>query len=323
MSVGIVLWGVKLIFYVQDIATARQFKCVIKGKVLDTDFNIKNRKERSPVVAGDIVDYEPTFTPSDTNTIGEGVILSRHERKNEIKRLKNNGRDVQTLTANIDRLFIIDSIYNPPLRTFFIDRMIFSADVMNIPVTIVINKIDLLDEHVKEFYHHVKEVYTNLGIDIIETSAASGIGLDTLNEKIGSQVVSFNGHSGVGKSSLIKACQPQHDSIKVGDISRKYDRGTHTTTFAQLYPTSQGGFITDTPGIREFSVFVDSPELVEWHFRDFDGFRDECHYPNCQHLDEPDCAVIAAVERGDIEPFRYESYLRMRETIEKLKDSKI
>ena len=131
------------------------------------------------------------------------------------------------------------------------------------------------------------------------------------------------GATGVGKSSLIKACQPQHDSIKVGDISRKYDRGTHTTTFAQLYPTSQGGFITDTPGIREFFVVVDSPELVEWHFRDFDGFRDECHYPNCQHLDEPDCAVIAAVEREDIEPFRYESYLRMRETIEKLKDSKI
>ncbi|MBP5706844.1 MAG: GTPase RsgA, partial [Spirochaetales bacterium] len=97
--------------------------------------------------------------------------MARQDRKNEIKRLKNSGRDVQTLAANIDRLFIIDSIYNPPLRTFFIDRMIFSADVMNIPITIVINKIDLIDEQIKEFYNHIKEVYTNLGIDIIETSA--------------------------------------------------------------------------------------------------------------------------------------------------------
>ncbi len=323
MGVGVVLWGVKSIFYVKDSHSGITFKCVIKGKVIDTDFNLKNRRQSSPIVAGDTVDFDEVFIPQDTSQVGEGVITNRHPRRNEIKRLKNNGREVQTLAANVDCLYIVDSIYNPPLRTFFIDRMLFSADVMNIPVVIVVNKFDLYDDKIRDFYQNIRQVYSNLGVDIVECSAVTGQGLDEIRRRIQNKIVSFNGHSGVGKSSLIKALEPQYDSIKIGTISTKYDRGTHTTTYAQLYATSNGGFIVDTPGIREFSIFVDSPEDVERHFRDFDPFRDNCKYPNCQHIDEPGCAVIPEVESQRIADFRYESYLRMRETIEKIQDSKI
>ena len=316
MSQGIVLWGVKSIFYILSFDDNREYKCVIKGKVIDTEFNIKNRRDVSPIIAGDIVEFDKTIN-------FEGVITKRFNRKNELKRLKNGGREVQTLVSNVDQILIVDSIYNPPLRSFFIDRILFTADVMSIPIKIVINKIDLIDSNIMEFYNYLKESYNRIGYEILEVSANKNIGIDLLKSIMKDKITSFTGRSGVGKSSLVRAVDLKYKDIKIGEVSKKYDRGVHTTTYAQLYPLSSGGFVVDTPGIREFSIFLDKPEDVEINFRDFDNIRDDCKYPNCQHLDEPGCAVREALEEKKIEPFRYESYLRMRETIEKLKDSRI
>ncbi|HOV15543.1 MAG TPA: ribosome small subunit-dependent GTPase A, partial [Spirochaetota bacterium] len=293
-----------------------EYKCVIKGKILDTDFNLKGRKDVSPLVVGDKVE----FIVVNGN---EGIITSRLKRSNEFKRLKNNGREIQTLVANVDYLIIVDSIENPPLRTFFIDRCLFTADYMKIPVIIVFNKIDLLDDNNKEFYYYIKQVYEKLGYKTLETSVEKNTGIDEIKLILKDKISSFNGRSGVGKSSLIKILEPQYSDIKIGKINEKYDRGSHTTTFARIYKLSEGGYLADTPGIRELAIFIDKKDDVENYFRDFDKYRSKCRFPNCQHIDEPDCHVIKALEKGKIEEFRYESYLRMRETVLKLKDSRI
>ena len=311
-----ILWGVKSIFYVSDIESGIEYKCLIKGKVLDTGFVIKNRKEISPLVVGDMVEFNYTGD-------NEGMITKRLPRINEFKRLKNNGREIQTIVANMDNLIIVDSIDNPPLRTFFIDRCLFSADYMHIPVTIVFNKIDLLNDGIKELYDHAKATYEKLGYKTLETSTVSGKGLTGLKNILKDNLSSFNGRSGVGKSSLIKAIEPDHSDIRIGEINTKYDRGTHTTTYAKIYPLSFGGRIADTPGIRELAVFIDKSDDVENYFRDFDDYRSDCRFQNCQHIDEPGCCVLQALEQDLIEEFRYESYLRIRETVVKLRDSRI
>jgi ribosome biogenesis GTPase / thiamine phosphate phosphatase len=316
MPKGIILWGVRSIFYVADNDTGIEYKCMIKGKILETGFKIKNRKEMSPLVAGDEVE----FTVVDGSN---GLIVTRYPRKNEFKRLKNSGREIQTIVANVDFMIVVDSIENPPLRTFFIDRCLFSADYMKIPVIIVFNKIDLINPGITEYYSNAKRTYENLGYRTVETSTFSGKGIEELTMILKGNLSSFNGRSGVGKSSLIKKIDPAHSDIKIGEINTKYDRGTHTTTYAKIYPLSTGGRIVDTPGIRELAVFIDKSDDVENYFRDFDDYRSGCRFQNCQHIDEPGCKVLEALEDGKIEEFRYESYLRIRETVLKLKDSRI
>ena len=308
--------GIKSIFYVLDPLENKVYQSTIKGKILDTEFAIKNRKELSPLVVGDRVKFEKI----DNKT---GRIISRDERKNEFRRLKNNGREIQTIVANLDYLIIVDSIETPPLRPFFIDRCILSADYMKIPILIVFNKIDLLNENNIELYKIVKNTYKNLNIETIDLSVVTNIGIDKLKEKIKDKLCSFNGRSGVGKSSIIKKIDERYNNIKTGELNKKFNRGRHTTTFSQVYPLSFGGYIIDTPGIRELAVYIDKPDDVEAFFRDFDKFRADCKFPTCQHIDEPDCKVLKALEDGMVEEFRYESYIRIRETIQKISDSEI
>ncbi len=308
--------GVRSIFYVLDKQENKIYQSTIKGKILDTEFSIKNRKELSPLVAGDRVRFEKI----DAKT---GRIISRYERKNEFRRLKNSGREIQTIVANLDYLIVVDSIDTPPLRPFFIDRCIISADYMKIPLLIVFNKIDLLNDDNRELYELAKNTYEKLNIETIDVSTVTNSGIDKLKDKIKDKLCSFNGRSGVGKSSIIKRIDEQYSKIRVGEINKKFNRGRHTTTFSQVYPLSFGGHIIDTPGIRELAVYIDKPNDVEAFFRDFDEFRADCRFPTCQHIDEPNCRVLEALENGDIEEFRYESYLRIRETIEKISDSEI
>ncbi|MCG8569267.1 MAG: ribosome small subunit-dependent GTPase A [Spirochaetes bacterium] len=316
MKQGIILWGVRSIFTVLDTSSHQTYQCTIKGKILDSNFAIKGRKEKSPLVVGDKVDFQIINDE-------QGLILNRLERKNEFKRLKRMGREVQTLVSNIDLLVVVDSIVNPPLRSYFIDRCLFTADYMDIPVLIVFNKIDLMDQADQDLYKEIKKGYESLGYSTLETSIIKEIGLKELKSRLSDKLSSFNGRSGVGKSSLIKKIDPRYQDIKIGEVSKKFDRGIHTTTYARIYDLEFGGMIADTPGIRELAIFIDQPEDVENHFRDFASFRQNCQYYNCQHVNEPNCAVKDALAAGEILEFRYESYLRMRETVLKLKDSKI
>ncbi len=316
MSEGLILWGVKSIYYVLEKDSQKEYKCTIKGKVLDTDFNVKGRKEVNPLVVGDNVIFEK-------NDHSNGLIIKRKERINEFKRLKGNGRLVQTIFSNIDLLLVVDSIANPPLRPYFIDRCLFTADFMKIPVIIVFNKFDLMNPEIEAFYKKTISVYEKLGYQTIETSIVTGQGIEDLKKILKDKLSCFNGRSGVGKSSLIKVLDPKYKDIKIGNINKKYDRGIHTTSFSRIYPLEFGAMLIDTPGIRELAVYIDKPEDVEKNIRDFIKYRGKCKFQNCQHIDEPDCSVLCALEKNEIETFRYESYLRIRETVDKLDDSVI
>lgn len=316
MEEGLVLWGVRSIFYVES-SDGKEYKCVIKSKRLDNGFDLKGRNEASPIVVGDYVMFEKS---SDS----EGVILQRLKRKNEFKRLKAGGRVVQTLVANVDWLIIVDSVVSPPLRPFFIDRCLFTADLMNIKAMIVFNKIDLLDGEIPDELNEIRQTYELLGYPTMVTSTVTGQGIEALRGVLKDKTCSFNGRSGVGKSTLIRTLDPELENkkIQVGEVSKKFNRGTHTTTRACAYRLSFGGRIIDTPGVREFSVFLDSPEDLAVGFRDFRPYCN-CRFSNCQHIHEPDCGIRKAVEEGKIKDFRYESYLRMRETVLKLADAKM
>lgn len=316
MEKGLVLWGVRSIFYVED-SEGKEYKCVIKSKRLDSGFDLKGRNEASPIVAGDYVMFEKT-------SCDEGVILQRLPRKNEFTRLKAGGRVVQTLVANVDWLIVVDSVVSPPLRPFFIDRCLFTADLMNIKAMIVFNKFDLLDGEDPEEFKRIRQTYEDLGYPTLVTSTVTGQGIEELRNILKDKTCSFNGRSGVGKSTLVRTIDPELENkkIQVGEVSRKFNRGTHTTTRACAYRLSFGGRIIDTPGVREFSVFLDKPEELAMGFRDFRPYCN-CRFSDCQHIQEPDCGIRKALEDGKINDFRYESYLRMRETVLKLSDAKM
>ncbi len=318
MSEGLILWGVKSIYTVLDLKDNKEYECRIKGKIIGLTNNIKNRKDISPIVSGDLVKFE-------ISTEAQGLISKRLDRKNEILRLKNGGREIQTLAANIDLLVIVDSVLNPPIRPFFIDRCIFSADLMHIPVLIVFNKSDLLNDNeeiANKLLTESTNAYNKIGIKTILTSINTNDGIEILNNELKGKLSNFIGRSGVGKSSLLKKLSNDKIDLRIGEVSKKFDRGTHTTNFSRIY-CMEDKKIIDTPGIREFSIFIDDPKEVQGYFKDFDGFREKCRYPNCQHISEPGCAVLKGLEQDEITLFRYESYLRIRETIEKIKDSKI
>jgi len=313
---GLVLWGVKSIYYVLEKSSGKEYKCLIKGKVIETDFNIKGRKEVNPIVVGDNVEFEIINE-------NEGLITERKKRRNEFKRLKSNGRLVQTLFANIDYMIIIDSIEEPPLRPYFIDRCLFTAEYMGIEPIILFNKTDLLTDQIKPFFNNVKKNYKKLGYKILESSIPDNTGIDNLKKVIKGKLNSFYGRSGVGKSSLIQALDPSIRNIKIGKINLKYDRGTHATTFAQIYDLEDKTLIIDNPGIRELSILIDKEDDVERYIKDFEPFRDDCKYQNCRHINEPGCAVLKALDENKLDGSRYESYLRIKSTVVMLKDSKI
>ena len=316
MEKGLVLWGVRSIFYVEG-SDGKEYKCVIKSKRLDSGFDLKGRNEASPIVAGDYVQFEKTAE-------SEGVILQRLPRKNEFTRLKAGGRVVQTLVANVDWLIVVDSVVSPPLRPFFIDRCLFTADLMNIPAMVVFNKFDLLEGEDPDEFKRIRQTYERLGYPTLVTSTVTGQGIEELRAILKDKTCSFNGRSGVGKSTLVRTIDPELENkrIQVGEVSKKFNRGTHTTTRACAYQLSFGGRIIDTPGVRGFSVFLDNPEELAMGFRDFRPYCN-CRFSDCQHIQEPDCGIRKALEDGKIEDFRYESYLRMRETVLMLADAKM
>jgi ribosome biogenesis GTPase / thiamine phosphate phosphatase len=313
---GLVLWGVRSIYYILDQETKKEYKCLIKGKVIETDFQVKGRSETNPIVVGDRVLFNITDD-------GNGLITERKKRKNEFKRLKGSGRIVQTLFANVDYLIVVDSVDHPPLRPYFIDRCLFTASYMGLDAIIVFNKTDLLNRENEDFYNKYKEIYIKLGYTVLETSAVNNTGIDQLKLFMKDKISSFQGRSGVGKSSLIKSLNAKYDDIKIGNINKKYDRGIHTTTISRIYALDFSTMIIDTPGVRELSIYIDKPDYIENYFRDFDPYRNDCRYPGCQHINEPGCRVLEALDKNEIEPVRYESYLRIRETIFKIDDSVI
>ena len=291
MSTGTVLYGINNIFTVRT--KEGSVECRIKGKTL------KNTEgEHNPLAPGDRVDFE-----RDKHNPGYGMITRRLDRKNAFTRWNRKKQRIQTIAANLDCVACVSSSANPPFRPRFIDRVIIESERAGIPVIIIMNKSDLplTDEAVDRV-----EDFIRIGYTVFTCSALTGEGLDDLAKAVYGKSVVFFGQSGVGKSTLLNRLYPDLN-LKTGTVSRKYDRGAHTTVFSVLIPRKKGGVI-DTPGIREIETrglnYIELSHL----FREFWHLTAQCTLRNCRHLDEPGCAIREAVETGRIHPDRYESY---------------
>ncbi len=291
MRTGTVLFGINNIFTI-DIGGAA-VRCRIKGKTLK-----EAEGEHNPLAPGDRVVFE-----GDSRGAAEGLITGRLERKNAFTRWNRKKQRLQTIAANVDGVACVSSTAHPPFRPRFIDRVILEAERADIPVWIVLNKCDMeifldIEERIEDF--------ERIGYPVFRCSAVTGYGMENLGLFVRGKTVVFLGQSGVGKSTLLNRLYPNLD-LKTASVSRKYDRGAHTTVFSVLVPHEQGAII-DTPGIREMEPRgLDYAELA-FLFREFREFNEHCALRNCKHLDEPGCAVRAAVVSGDIHRDRYESY---------------
>lgn len=281
------------------------FPCVIKGKM-----RLKGSTSTNPVAVGDLVRYE---------TDGKcGAITEVLPRKNYLIRKSTNlSRQNHVIAANIDRAFLITTIAFPEVKLPFLDRILLTCEVYNVPAAIVLNKIDLCRGTCDESIEAFRRIYgEKAGYEIIETSAVTGEGVDRLREECKDRVVLFSGVSGVGKSSLIKAIDPNLDP-KTGEISEAHLQGKHTTTFYEMHRIATGGFVIDTPGIRGFGLVDLKPEEIALYFPEMLRHAPDCRFSPCTHTHEPGCAVKKAVESGEIAAERYNSYLGMLEEGEK------
>ena len=289
------------------------FPAVLRGKI-----RLKGSTATNPVAVGDIVSFEADI-PEDT-PVGENVgienpavITAVLPRKNYIiRRSTNLSRQSHIIAANLDRAFIIATIDYPEVKLPFLDRILVTCEVYNVPVTIVLNKVDLYRESHKEMLEAFHEIYEGAGYPVLEVSALTGEGLDALRDACKGHVSLFSGVSGVGKSSLIKALDPSLDP-RVGEISDVHLQGKHTTTFYEMYALASGGFIVDTPGLRGFGLVDLKKEEIALYFPEMLKVSENCRFAPCTHTHEPGCAVKEAVEEGIISYDRYSSYLGMLE----------
>lgn len=280
---------------------SRHIKCKIKG-----NFRLKGIRSTNPVAVGDYVDIIE-------NNEGTAFITEIKDRKNYIIRKASNlSKQSHILAANLDQCMLIVTVNHPETNLIFIDRLLAAAEAYRIPVSLVFNKIDLFDEEEQKKQSELVNIYTKINYRCFKTSAKHQIGIDELKKELKGKVTLFAGNSGVGKSTLINAILPELN-IKTGKVSESSNKGTHTTTFSEMYELPGGGYIVDTPGIKGFGTFDMEEEEVSHYFREIFKISSNCKYGNCTHTHEPDCAVREAVERQEIAESRYTSYLSMLE----------
>ena len=276
--------------------------CRLKGK-----FRIKGIKSTNPVAVGDVVNYEYEDGKE------TGVINTILERKNYIIRKSVNlSKQTHIIASNIDVAFLLVTIDNPPTFTGFIDRFLATAEAYNITTVILFNKLDIYADEELDKLAELDAIYTDIGYKCIAISATKNIGIDEVIELMTDKTTMFSGHSGVGKTTLINAIEPTLD-LKTKEVSKQHKQGMHTTTFAEMFELSFGGFIIDTPGIKGFGVVDFEPEQISDYFPEFFKLKSGCKFNNCIHINEPKCAIKDALETGEIAASRYNSYVQMVE----------
>ena len=279
-------------------------ECRMKGK-----FRIKGIKSTNPIAVGDIVDFELDQT-SDTIT---GTIHHIHERKNYIVRKSVNlSHQMHIIASNVDQVFLLITINNPPTTTNFIDRFLVTAEAYGIEAILVFNKIDTFDELTINEQLYLQHIYQKIGYQCLRTSSTAGTGVEKLKEMMIAKVSMFSGHSGVGKSTLVNALEPSLH-LKTTVISEQSKQGQHTTTFAEMYDLSFDARIIDTPGIKGFGIVDMEKEEISGYFPEFFKLQDQCKFNNCLHKEEPGCAIKKALESDAIAWSRYKSYLQILE----------
>lgn len=279
-------------------------ECRIKGK-----FRMKGIKSTNPIAVGDVVDFELDET-SDAVT---GTIHKIHERKNYIVRKSVNlSHQMHIIASNIDRVFLLITINNPPTTTSFIDRFLVTAEAYGIEAVLVFNKIDTYNEATLDEQLYLQHIYQEIGYQCLRVSSTEKKGLDKLKELMIEKVSMFSGHSGVGKSTLVNALEPALH-LKTTVISEQSKQGQHTTTFAEMYDLSFNAQIIDTPGIKGFGIVDMEKEEISGYFPEFFKLKEQCKFNNCLHKDEPHCAIKKALEEDRIAWSRYRSYLQILE----------
>lgn len=289
-------------WYIVKTTAGESVKCKVKG-----NFRLKGIRTTNPVAVGDAVAISK-------NDDGTAFITSIEPRRNYIIRKASNlSKESHILAANLDQAFLVVTLKNPLTSTTFIDRFLATAEAYSVPVVIVINKTDLLDEEEPEYMQAVKYLYESIGYEVLALSALdeANSGITEIMQRANGKVSLISGNSGVGKSTIINKIMPGLN-LRTGDVSATHHTGMHTTTFSEMFELPNGGYLIDTPGVKGFGT-VDLGEDVAHYFREIFKKSADCRYNNCTHTHEPGCAVREAVENHEISESRYASYLSILE----------
>ena len=281
--------------------------CKIKG-----NFRLKGIRSTNPVAVGDRVQIVP-------NNEGTAFITEIEDRRNYIIRKSINlSKQSHIIAANVDQAILVVTVANPQTSTTFIDRFLASAEAYRVPVILVFNKTDLLDDDMRRYQEAMVNLYQTIGYECHQISAENGDGVDNLRPLLKDKITLLSGNSGVGKSTLINRLVPEAN-LRTSEISDAHNTGQHTTTFSEMIPLSPitqhltPGFLIDTPGIKGFGTFDMEPEELTSYFKEIFHFSQDCKFSNCTHTHEPGCAVLKALEDHYIAESRYQSYLSMLE----------
>jgi ribosome biogenesis GTPase len=284
------------------------FECKVKG-----NFRIKDIKSTNPVAVGDKVNFSVQNDIHNNAEVKTGWITSIEDRKNYIiRRSPNLSKQSHIIAANIDQAVLVATVAWPVTTTTFIDRYLASAEAYRIPVLLVFNKIDLYSKEEKARMNELISIYSKIGYLCLSTSAKENQGIEELKKALKEKNNVINGHSGVGKSTLINLIQPGLN-LKTSEISEMHKTGKHTTAFSAMFKLSFGGYIIDTPGIKGFGMLEMEAWEIPHYFPEIFKISENCQYNNCSHTHEPGCAVKEAVEAGDVAASRYISYLGLLE----------
>ena len=268
--------------------------CKIKG-----NFRLKGIRTTNPVAVGDRVEVNE-----------EGWIVAIEDRRNYIIRKSINlSKQSHIIAANVDQALLVVTVNRPQTNTTFIDRFLASAEAYRVPVVLVFNKSDLLDDDELHYQQMLIHLYETIGYECRAISAETGDGVDALKSMLKEKITLLSGNSGVGKSTLINRLVP-NVNLRTAEISDAHQTGQHTTTFSEMIPF-EGGWLIDTPGIKGFGTFDIEPEELSGYFREIFRFSKDCRFSNCTHSHEPGCAVLRALENHYIAQSRYQSYLSM------------